>query len=293
MRKAPIILAAAASGLLLAASTAAAAPARSDAIAGCGKADLALQKAGTLTVGTDNPAYPPWFAGGEIKGSKWKINDPATGKGYESAVAYEIAKRLGLKKSEVAWTVVPFTKSFAPGKKTFDVFINQVSYTAERAKNVDFSASYYDVAQAVVSLAGKPIAKAKSVAALKAFKLGAPIGTTSYTAITSVIKPKATPAVYDTLNDGVTALQNGQIDGLVVDLPTAFYITAAQIDGGAIVGQLPAIANQQERFGIVLGKGSALTSCVDKALAAMRADGTLKRLVRTWLAQAAGAPILK
>ena len=124
MRKAPVILAAAASGLLLAASTAAAAPALSDAIAGCGKADLALQKAGTLTVGTDNPAYPPWFAGGEIKGSKWKINDPATGKGYESAVAYEIAKRLGLKKSEVAWTVVPFTKSFAPGKKTFDVFIN-------------------------------------------------------------------------------------------------------------------------------------------------------------------------
>lgn len=295
MRKALTVTLVALAGLL-AAATAGASPSRQGATAaipGCDPASLPLGMEGMLMVGTDNPAYPPWFGGGEIKGSKWKISDPSTGKGYESAVAYEIAKRLGFAKSAVFWRVVPFSKSFAPGQKSFDFFINQVSYSPERAKNVDFSQSYYDVAQAVVVLKGKPIAKAGTVAALKGYKLGAPIGTTSYKAITDVIRPKGKPAVYDTLNDGVTALKNGQIDGLVVDLPTAFYITAAQIDNGAIVGQLPPIGGTQERFGLVLGKGSGLTACVNKALAAMRADGTLKKLVGTWLAQAAGAPILK
>lgn len=293
MRKAQILPVVALTALALAAAASAAGARHAAAASGCDKASLPLTTKGMLTVGTDNPAYPPWFGGGELKGSKWKIDDPSTGQGYESAVAYEVAKRLGFGKAEVMWKVVPFSQSFAPGKKKFDVFVNQVSYSPARAKNVDFSASYYDVAQAVVALKGKPVAKAAGVAALKAYKLGAPIGTTSYKAITDVIRPKQGPAVYDTLNDGVTALQNGQIDGLVVDLPTAFYITAAQIDNGVIVGQLPAIGGQQERFGLVLGKGSALTTCVDRALTAMRADGTLKQLVGTWLAKSAGAPILK
>ncbi len=293
MRKALIAPVVALTALVLAAAAGAAGARHAAVAAGCDKAGLPLVTKGMLTIGTDNPAYPPWFGGGELKGSKWKIDDPATGQGYESAVAYEVAKRLGFGKAQVMWKVVPFSQSFAPGRKKFDLFVNQVSYSPVRAKNVDFSASYYDVAQAVVALKGKPIAKAAGVAALKAFKLGAPIGTTSYRAITDVIRPKPGPGVYDTLNDGVTALKNGQIDGLVVDLPTAFYITAAQIDNGVIVGQLPAVGGQQERFGLVLGKGSAVTACVDRALAAMRADGTLKKLVGTWLAKSAGAPILK
>ena len=259
--------------------------------ASCAKADLQLVKAGTLTIGTDNPAYPPWFGGGEIEGSKWKINDPTTGKGYESAVAYEVAKRLGFTKAEVGWVVVPFSRSFAPGKKPFDFFVNQVSVTPQRAKNVGFSTSYYNVNQAVVGLEGKPIASVKTLAGLKRFKLGAPIGTTSYDYIVKHIK-SPDPAVYDTLNDAVTALKNGQIDGLVVDFPSTGYITGVQVPKGVVVGRLPT-KGVPEIFGLVFQKGSPLVACVNQALAKMRADGTLKRLEVRWLAQAGGAPILK
>ena len=259
--------------------------------ASCAKADLQLVTAGALTIGTDNPAYPPWFGGGEIKGSKWKINDPTTGKGYESAVAYEVAKRLGFAKAEVGWVVVPFSRSFAPGKKPFDFFVNQVSVTPQRAKNVGFSTSYYNVNQAVVGLKGKPIASVKTLAGLKRFKLGAPIGTTSYDYIVKHIK-SPDPAVYDTLNDAVTALKNGQIDGLVVDFPSTGYITGVQVPKGVVVGRLPT-KGVPEIFGLVFQKGSPLVACVNQALAKMRADGTLKRLEVRWLAQAGGAPILK
>ena len=259
--------------------------------ASCAKADLQLVTAGALTIGTDNPAYPPWFGGGEIKGSKWKINDPTTGKGYESAVAYEVAKRLGFAKAEVGWVVVPFSRSFAPGKKPFDFFVNQVSVTPQRAKNVGFSTSYYNVNQAVVGLKGKPIASVKTLAGLKRFKLGAPIGTTSYDYIVRHIK-SPDPAVYDTLNDAVTALKNGQIDGLVVDYPSTGYITGVQVPKGVVVGRLPT-KGVPEIFGLVFQKGSPLVACVNQALAKMRADGTLKRLEVRWLAQAGGAPILK
>ena len=261
--------------------------------ASCDKASLKLVSSGTLTVGTDNPAFPPWFGGGEIKGSPWKINDPSTGQGYESAVAYEVAKRLGFTKAEVKWIVVPFSKSFAPGKKSFDFFINQVSFTPQRAKNVGFSSSYYNVNQAVVGLKGKPITGVKSVAGLKPFKLGAPIGTTSYDYIVKYIKPDSDPAVYDTLNDAVTALKNGQIDGLVVDFPSTGYITAVQVPKGVVVGRLPNKGGVQERFGMVFQKGNPLVACVNAALAKVRSDGTLKRLEVRWLAQAGGAPILK
>ena len=259
--------------------------------ASCAKADLQLVTAGALTIGTDNPAYPPWFGGGEIKGSKWKINDPTTGKGYESAVAYEVAKRLGFAKAEVGWVVVPFSRSFAPGKKPFDFFVNQVSVTPQRAKNVGFSTSYYNVNQAVVGLEGKPIASVKTLAGLKRFKLGAPIGTTSYDYIVKHIK-SPDPAVYDTLNDAVTALKNGQIDGLVVDFPSTGYITGVQVPKGVVVGRLPT-KGVPEIFGLVFQKGSPLVACVNQALAKMRADGTLRRLEVRWLAQAGGAPILK
>ena len=162
----------------------------------CQKGALPLVNEGKLTIGTDNPAYPPWFGGGEVKGSKWQINDPTTGKGFESAVAYAVAKQLGFPKSQVEWTYVPFNRSYAPGSKSFDFDINQISITPARAKVVDFSSPYYDVNQAIVVLKGKPIAKAKSVAALRKYKLGAQLGTTSYDFIKNTIKPSDSPAVF-------------------------------------------------------------------------------------------------
>jgi polar amino acid transport system substrate-binding protein len=248
---------------------------------------------GQLTIGTDNPAYPPWYAGG-TKTSKWKINDPATGKGYESAVAYAIAGKLGYGKSQVKWTWVPFNKAYAPGAKSFDFDINQISYTPARAKVVDFSKSYYDVNQAIVVNKGTKIAAVRSIAGLKGYKLGAQLGTTSYQFIKSRIKPSQTPAVFNQNAAAVLALKNKQIDGLVVDLPTAFYVTAVQVPNGKILGQFENTAGTTtDRFGVVLQKGNPLTACVNKAITSLRANGTLTKLQRLWLAKATGAPILK
>jgi polar amino acid transport system substrate-binding protein len=191
----------------------------------------------------------------------------------------------------VKWTVVPFNNSFRPGKKPFDFYVTQVSYDPQRAKAVDFSKSYYYVNQAVVGRKGKPIAKAKSIAALKPYKLGAQVGTTSYTYITKYLKPSSKPLVYDTNDAAVQALKNGQIDGIVVDLPTAFYVTAVQVDDGVIVGKLPT-RGTKERFGLVFQKGNSLRRCVDRALDRLWANGTIKKLQTTYLARA-GAPDLK
>ncbi|HET7647703.1 MAG TPA: ABC transporter substrate-binding protein [Gaiellaceae bacterium] len=248
---------------------------------------------GELTIGTDNPAYPPWYAGG-THGSKWKINDPSTGKGYESAVAYAIAGKLGYAKSKVKWVYVPFNKAFAPGPKSFDFDINQISYTPARAKVVAFSASYYDVNQAIVVNKGTKIASVRSIKGLRGYKLGAQLGTTSYQFIKSRIKPSQSPAVYNQNAAAVLALKNKQIDGLVVDLPTAFYVTAVQVPNGKILGQFENTGGKAtDRFGVVLQKGNALTGCVNKAIGTLRKNGTLKKLQRLWLAKATGAPILK
>jgi polar amino acid transport system substrate-binding protein len=255
----------------------------------CTKASLPLVNAGELTVGTDNPAYPPWF-GGTPK-SPWKVSDPNSGEGFESAVAYAVAKKLGFAHSDVHWIVVPFNTSFAPGPKKFDFNINEISYTPARAKVVDFSDSYYDVNQAVVAKKGTPIATAQSTADLQKYKLGAQIGTTSYTYIKEFIKPSKQPAVFDTNDAAVAALKNGQIDGLVVDLPTAFYVTAAQVPNSKIVGQFPT-ANAGERFGMVFQKGNKLVGCVNHALNQLKSDGTLQQIQEKWLAKVGGAPIL-
>ena len=259
--------------------------------ASCVKSHLTLVKPGQLTVGTDNPAYPPWYAGG-TKSSFWKVNDPATGKGYESATAYAVAKQLGFSPSAVHWTYVPFTRSFAPGKKPFDFDINQISYTPERAKVVTFSKSYYDVNQAIVVLKGTKIASVDSIAGLRPFKLGAQIGTTSYDFITSTIKPTTQPAAYQQNAAAVQALKNKQIDGLVVDLPTAFYVSAAQVPNSEVLGQFES-GGGAGYFGMVFAKGNPLAACVDQALAKLRANGTLKQLEQQWLAKATGAPVLK
>ena len=252
------------------------------AAASCEKGSLKLTTAGTLTIGTDNPAYPPWFAD----------NTPSNGKGYESAVAYAIAKKMGFADNEVKWVTVPFNTAIAPSAKKFDFDVNQISISDDRRKAVDFSSGYYDVRQAVVTYKGSPIDGKTAVADLKGAKLGAQVGTTSYTAIKDQIQPSDGPAVYDSNDLAVQALKNKSIDGIVVDLPTAFYMTAAQLDDGVIVGQLPAADGATEQFGAVLDKGSPLTPCVTQAVDALREDGTLADLEKQWLSSQ-GAPELK
>ena len=252
------------------------------ASATCDPASMKTRTAGTLTIGTDKPAYEPWFSD----------DDPSNGKGYESAVAFAIADKLGYAKDKVTWVVAPFNTVIAPGEKTFDFDVNQVSISDERKKAVDFSSGYYDVRQAVITYKGSPIDGKTSVADLKDAKLGAQVGTTSYTAATDQIQPSQDVAVFDTNDLAVQALQNKQIDGIVADLPTAFYMTAAQLDDGVIVGQLPAVGSTPEQFGAVLDKGSPLTACITQAVDALRADGTLDTLVAQWLSTQ-GAPELK
>jgi polar amino acid transport system substrate-binding protein len=273
------------------AATATGGPSEPAAIPGCAKSSLNLLNDGQLSLATDNPAFPPWWEGGS-KNKTWELNDPSTGKGYESAVAYQIAKRLGFKKSEVTWKVVPFTKSFAPGKKPFDWYMAQVSAYPERRKAVTFSTSYYDVNQAVAGLKSNRITKVRSMKGLKAFRLGAALGTTSYNYIVKYIKPVQAPRVYDTVNDVVTALKTKQIDGLVTDFPSMGYITNVQVPGSKVVGRLPNQGGVQEYFGLVFEKGNKLVRCVNKAITQLRRDGTLKRLEVRWLGQK-GAPILK
>jgi polar amino acid transport system substrate-binding protein len=262
------------------------------ATASCDKAQLKLVSSGKLTVGTDNPAFPPWFDGGTPKGSKWEINDPSTGKGFESAVAYAVADKLGFTKPEVAWIVVPFNNSFKPGPKKFDFDINQISVTADRDRAVDFSDSYYEVNQALVALKGTPIASAKSRDDLKQYRLGAQIGTTSLGYINDTIQPGKDARVYDTSNDTVAALNAKQIDGIVVDLPTGFFVTAAQLEGSKIVGQFPA-AGEQERFGMVFEEGSTLRDCVNDALTTLRDDGKLDEIQQEWLSTKAEVPVIE
>ena len=242
---------------------------------------------GTLTIGTDNPAYPPWYGGNS--GHGWKVSDPYSGKGYESAVTYALAAQLGYTHAKVKWTYVPFLKSFAPGRKGFDFDINQISYLPERAKAVTFSSSYYDVKQAIAVRNGTAIAQVKSVAGLKPFTLGAQLGTTSYQFIKSHIKP-AGIKVYNTNALAVEALKSGRIDGLVLDLPTALYVTAAQVPNSKVLGQFAATTG--EHFGVVLQKGNPFVACVNKAIAAIKANGTLSRLEKTWITNT-GVPVLK
>jgi polar amino acid transport system substrate-binding protein len=249
----------------------------------CAKGKLATRASGKLTIATDEPAYEPWF----------KDDDPAGGKGFESAVAYAVAQRLGYGKDKVVWQTVPFNKAFAPGEKTFDFDINQVSVSAERKRAVDFSSGYYDVRQAVVALKGSKAAKAKSIADLKGVKLGAQVGTTSLDYIDDVVKPKQAAAVYAKNDQAKSALKNGQVGAIVVDLPTAFYITGAEITDATIVGQFENQGGVPEQFGLVLDKGSALTSCVSRAVDALREDGTLAKLEQQWLSDAVDAPVLK
>jgi polar amino acid transport system substrate-binding protein len=242
----------------------------------------------TLTVGTSEPAYAPYFQGGTTKGSKWTQNDPNNGKGFESAVAYEVAKRMGFTPAQVKWVPVQFDQSYAPGTKLFDMNIQQVSYKPKRAQAVDFSDSYYDFSQALVAIKGTPITHATTVADLKPYTLAAPLGTTSYDTITQVVVPTKQPGVYTSLSDTVAALNAGQVDGIVVDYPTAVYIAdpyVQEVKNSVVVGQFEnQPGSAPEHFGITLPKNSSLTPCVNLALAEMKADGTLQAITKEWLA---------
>ncbi|MEU9442734.1 ABC transporter substrate-binding protein [Streptomyces sp. NPDC048304] len=249
----------------------------------CAKGKLATKTSGKLAIATDEPAYEPWF----------EDDKPANGKGFESAVAYAVAGRLGYGKSAVVWQRVPFNKAFAPGEKTFDFDINQVSISAERKKAVDFSSGYYDVRQAVIALKDGKAARATSIADLKGLKLGAQVGTTSLDYISDVVKPSQQAAAYSKNDEAVSALRNGQVDAIVTDLPTAFYVTSAQVTDAKVVGQFENQGGAPEQFGLVLDKGSGLTPCVTAAVDALRKDGTLAKLEKQWLSDAVDAPVLK
>jgi polar amino acid transport system substrate-binding protein len=266
----------------------------------CAPENLALKTAGTLTIGTDNPAYPPYFEASDGDFTPpWEnlgyTGDPGSGKGFESAVAYAVADKLGFATDKVAWVVVPFTNAFAPGPKTFDFLINQVSYKPERAEAVDLTEGYYELNQAVVALKVNPVAAAKTLADLKSYRFGAMVGTTSYDAIVNVIAPTTDPSVYDTNDAALEALKAKQIDALVVDLPTADFNVNVQIEdsAGTIVGQLEPFGGTPEYFSLVLGKDSALTPCVNAAVAALRDDGTLDALASEWLPFQDAIPLLK
>ena len=248
----------------------------------CSPTSLQTLTPNTFTVATGNPAFPPWV-----------VDDkPESGKGYEAAVTYAVAKQLGYADADVTWIRTTFDSAIAPGPKKFDVNIQQFSISEERRKAVDFSSGYYDLTQAVVSYKGSPIEKATTVAALKDAKLGAQLGTTSLQAITDVIAPTNKPSVFKDNATAVSALKNHQIAGLVVDLPTAFYIAFGELDNGVLIGQLPNSADQKEQLGFLLAKGSPLTQCVSQAVDALRADGTLAKLQDQWLSASAGAPVL-
>jgi polar amino acid transport system substrate-binding protein len=246
----------------------------------CTPDKLPTKAKGTLTVATDKPAYPPYF----------EDDDPTNGEGFESAVAYGIAKQLGYKPAAVKWTVEPFNSSYAPGPKDFDFDVNEISITAPRQQAVDFSSPYYTANQAVVVLKDSDVAGAKSLAELKDAKLGVQIGTTSLSAAEEVIQPNDKPEVFNSSNDVVTALKNEQIDAVVVDLPTALYITAAQVPTATVVGQFAAPGG--DRWGALLTKGSPLTACVSKAVDQMQQSGELQKITQRWMSQAAGAPEL-
>ncbi|MFC5676581.1 ABC transporter substrate-binding protein [Aeromicrobium endophyticum] len=261
----------------------ASAPAKAaTSLAECKPADLPLLKSGTFTVATDDPAFEPWFVD----------NDPANGKGFESAVAYAVADKLGFAKDDVTWVKAGFNQAVQAGTKSFDVDINQFSITKDRAKAVDFSSPYYSAAQAIITLKKSKFAGATSLAELKDAKLGAQVATTSLEAIKQ-IGPSSDPLVYDDTTKAAQALQNGQVDAVVADLPSAYYLTSAELDGATIVGQFQPTTGESEKFGLLLAKDSKLTPCVSLAVDALAEDGSLADLEKEWLTQATDVPELK
>jgi len=234
----------------------------------CATSKLPLVHPGQLTVATDSPAYSPWF----------RHNDPSDGQGYESAVAYAVADGLGFPKPQLKWVVEPFNKSYAPGPKDFDFALEQISITPERQKAVTFSHGYYNDQQALIAIKGTSTANVTQKSQLADTKLGAQVGTTSLRFITSVLHDQ-NYAVYDTTSDAKSALENGQIDGMILDLPTASYVQYS-IKGATLVGKFP---YSGEQFGLLFQKGNSLVDCVNRVVDTLRTDGTFSKLASRWL----------
>ena len=249
----------------------------------CATEDLPLKSDGVLTIGTDSPAYEPWFVD----------NDPSNGKGYESAVAYAVAEELGFSPDQVKWIKVGFNSLFKPGGVDFDFDINQTSISPKRDEVVDFSEGYYSAAQAVIALKDNPAGSATSLDDLKGLKLGAQTGTTSLTAIRDVIQPDEDPLVFEDTNVAKQAMQNGQVDAILADLPTAFYISAVEIPGSKLIGQFQPETGKQEEFGIVFEQGSELLPCVNLALETLIDDGTIADIEQEWLSDVVSVPELQ
>ena len=238
---------------------------------------------GTLTIATGNPAYSPWV----------ENDKPEAKEGFEAAFAYAVAGELGFDDAHVKWVRTDFDAAIQPGKKDFDFNLQQFSITEERKQTVDFSSGYYTTNQAVVGLTGSAAEGATTVADLKKVKFGAQAGTTSLDFIKNVIKPDTEPFVYDDNAGAKAALEAKQIDAIVVDLPTAFYISAAEIEGSKVIGQFPADANvKADEFGLVLDKGNQLLGCVNAAIATLKGNGKLAEMTQTWLADKTSAPVI-
>jgi polar amino acid transport system substrate-binding protein len=246
-----------------------------------------------LTMAIGEPAFPPWWEGGTTdEHPEWTLNDPYLGKGFEGAVSFEVAERLGFSEDRIRFVPTGFTDSFAPGPKSFDFVLQQISYLPERAESVDFSDGYYDVQQALVSVRGSPIADATSLEELRDATLGAPTGTTSLSFIEDTIQPATQPVVYDDLGAAVDDLENGQVDGIVADLPSASFIATAQVPEGVVVGRFPSVGSQ-EYLAMAFEKGSPLVVCVNLALQEMKDDGSLGAIRQKWLAETAEAHLIR
>lgn len=248
----------------------------------CATEDLNLVNDGVLTFATSDPAFPPWIVD----------NDPTNKQGFEGAVAYAVAEGLGFSDADVEWTRVDFFEAVSVGPKDFDLNIQQYSITPDRDEVVDFTAPYYVTAQALVGVVDSEITGATSLGDLKGYNLGAQIGTTSFDYIEEVIEPDTPASAYDTNVDAKSALDAKQIDAIVFDLPTAFYVTAVELEGVSVIGVLPASEDQADRFGMLMEDGNPLKACVDEVIEGLRADGTLEALADEWLAQASDIPIL-
>ncbi|HEY8545521.1 MAG TPA: ABC transporter substrate-binding protein [Acidimicrobiales bacterium] len=249
----------------------------------CSPDALELVNDDVLTVGTDSPAFPPWF----------QDDDPTNGEGFESAVAYAVAEELGFPREEVTWATVPFNNVIAPGDKPFDFAINQVSITEEREDAVDFSDPYYETNQALVGYEDSPAASATSLEDLRSLRLGAQVGTTSLDFITEVIQPESEPRVYNDNSSAKAALDAQQVDAVVFDLPTAFYVSAVEMEGTKVIGQFPADAGgESDAFGLVFAEGNPLRDCANEALATLRDSGRLAEIEQEWLSDVVDAPVI-
>lgn len=252
-------------------------PASSDA-----PATLETVTEGKLTIGTSDPSYEPWVVD----------NDPSSGQGYESAVAYAVAAELGFAPEDVVWVAASFDQIIAPGVKNYDFAINQVSITEERKANIAFSSSYYDATQAVVTTEDSPAAGVSDIAGLKPLKIGAMVGTTSAAVVEAAVEPDNAVSLFNDNDQAKQALASGLVDVVVFDLPTALYVSAVEIEGGKIIGQLPA-GDNPDQFGLVLDLESPIVDEVSAAVDALRENGTLAELEAEWITDAAGVPVLE